>query len=367
MNDGDPYSGGNSDPYGSGGVPDTSGGDPDTSGGGDPLSIGEPLSEDAPATTGELDADGWWGLESDNPAATWKDEHSSHLQNLLRVPSMHDSPESPPWEPGYELHVRGFGGIVSKDRNRYTLVGHDGRFVNQIEGTRAVTADYHSTRVRRNRTDTVAGRDRLAVEGDASYEFKSRTLMMGGAVKRNWRGGIMRMASMEGVICGGAMTRVIAGPSATMSGMMTGDVYGAIGRASGIRIYLAVLQYRAAMHAAWALGGWIRNTTFTIVPVAPPPQGPTPAGNGAKKMSRLAKTARKAVKVTKKATEALRMVCPVVDILLGVISLPLAIFGAAMFVKMLVTRNKIPPTGPPRVESRNSPMTLETYTSKTFT
>ena len=366
MNDSDPYSGGSSDPY------DT-GSDPDTSGTSDPLSVGDPLSEDAPATTGGIDAGGWWGLESDTPAAAWKDAHSSHLQNLLRVPAVDGHrPESPPWEPSYEFHLRGFGGLVSKDRNRYTLVGHDGSFVNQIEGTRTVTADYHSTRVRRDRIDKVTGRDRLAVEGDASYEFKNRTLMMSGSITRNWRGPIVRMASMEGAICGGAMVRVIAGVSGTMSGMMTGDVYGAIGRASGIRVYLAVLQYRAAQQAAWALGAWIRNTTFTIVPVAPSPHTPTPAGNAAKKMSRLSKVARKAGKVTKRAVTGARMICPAADILLGVLSLPLAVVGIIALLKGLIakglaTRNKVPPAGPPRVENRNSAITLETYMSKTFT
>lgn len=359
MNGDDPYVGGGDDPYG--------GGDPDTSGGGDLLSVGESLSDDLPATTSEFDAGGWWGLESDTPAAAWKDAHSSHLENLLRVPSMHGSPDSPPWEPYYELEVRGFGGLVSKDRDRYTLVGHDGHFVNQIKGARTVTADYHSTRVRRHRTDTVSGRDRLVVEGDASYEFKSRTLMMSGSVTRDWRGGIMRLASMEGVICGGAMTRVIAGASGTVSGMMTGDVYGAIGRASGTRIYLAVLQYRAAQQAAWALGCWIRNTTFTIVPVVPPAHTPTPAGKAAGKMARLTKAARKAAKATRKVVEGARMICPVVDILLGVLSLPFAIIGVGMFIKMLVTRNKVPPAGPPRVENRNVAMTLEVYASKKFT
>ena len=364
MNDGDLYSGGSGDPFGGGSGPDTIGS-------GDPLSVDEPLSADAPATTSESDADGWWGLESDAPAAAWKDAHSSHLQNLLRVPSMDESPESPPWKPKYDLHVRGFGGLVSKDRNRYTLVGHEGRFVNQIGGSRTVTADYHSTRVRRGRTDVVGGRDRLTVKGDASYDFKSRTLMMGGSITRNWRGGIVRMASMEGAICGGAMTRVIVGPSGTMSGMLTGDVYGAIGRASATRIYLALLQYRAAQQAAWALGMWIRNTTFTIVPAAPAPQTPTPTGNASRKVGRLTKVATKAWKAAKAATKALKMVCPVVDIFLGLIMLPFALYSAGALAKMLImsllNRNKLPPAGPPRVEIRNCGMTAVTYATKQFT
>ena len=347
------------------------------------------LSDDAPATTSASDADGWWGLESDPPAASWKEADSPHLKSLKRVPSMHDSPESPPWKPGYELNIRGFGGLVNKERRRYTLVGHEGSYSNEIRGNRTVTADYHSTRVRGHRSVRIArpedsegldaswGLDRLTVERNASYEFHSRTLMMSGSVTRNWNGGIMRLASMEGVVCGGAMTRVIAGPAGTMSAMMTGDVYGAIARVSAVRVYLAVLQYRAAKDAAWAIGVWLRRTTFTIVPAVPVPPAVTPKQKANEKMSRLSKAARKAMrtlrkpgKVARRGVSGARMVCPVVDILLGVASLPFAIIGLATLLSRLCTptpKNVIPPAGPPRVLNSNSGVTLEVYMSKTFT
>ena len=383
MNDDDPYAGTN-DPYASDSDPYAGGNDSNTGGdGGEPLAIGEPLSEDAPAATTETDADGWWGLEMDAPAAAWKDASSTHLDNLLRVPSMDDDPDSPPWKEGYELNVRGFGGLVSNDRRRFTLVGRGGSFVNQIEGNRTVTAKYQGTRVRRFRTDTVAGTDRLTVKGDAAYTFKSRTLMMTGAITRHWSGPIMRLASMEGVVCGGAMTRLIAGHSLTMSGMMTGDVYGGVARTAGIRSYLAVLQYRAAANSAWAIGLWVRNTTFTIVPLTPSPQAATPAGGAAKKMGRLAKAARKIQKIfrsiaknrtmmkiskgAKGVVKAGKMVCPVVDILLGIAMIPFALFGIAMLLKGLLSKNVIPPAGPPRVENRTSGVTVETFMTKQFT
>ena len=435
---GDPSTGGGGDPStGAGGAPDAGvGGDPSTGGGGDPdagvggapdagvgsdpsagaggapdagdgqssdggvlpfdlsqgfspgdqpvtdgpIAIGEPLSDDAPATTTASDAGGWWGLESDLSAASWKDADSPHLESLERVPSMHDSLEIPPWRPGYELDIRAFGGLVSNDRRRYTLVGHDGSYVNQVRGNRTITADYHSTRVRRHRTDTVArtkdsdgldaswGRDRLTVERDASHEFHSRTLMMSGLVKRNWNGGIMRLAAMEGVVCGGAMIRVIAGPAATMSQMMTGDVYGGIARASAVRAYLAVLQYRAAKDAAWAMGLWVRRTTFTIVPAVPTPPAVTPAGNALTKMARLNKMATKAWRVTKGIVAAAGMVCPLVDILVGVLTIPFALVGlATLFAGFVSKKTPVPPAGPPRVVQSNSGVTAETYMSKTIT
>ena len=346
-----------------------------------PLSIGEPLSDDAPAQTTARDTDGWWGVDTDLPATSWKNADHSALRNLKRVPSMNDE-DDPPWDPGYRLDIQGCGGLVSKERRRYTLVGHEGTFANQIRGNQTVAADYHSTRVRKHRTVTIAktegsdgldaswGRDRLTVAGNASYEFYSRTLMMSGTIARNWNGGIMRLAAMEGVVCGGAMVRVIAGPAGTMSQMMTGDVYGGIARASAVRSYLAVLQYRAAKDAAWAIGVWIRRTTFTIVPVTPAPPQVTPTGNAARKMSRLSKTASKAAKVTRKSVSGMRMICPVVDIALGVLSIPLAIVGIVMLLKGLLgkgSKNAVPPAGPPRVLNTNSGMTMEMYMSKKFT
>ena len=346
-----------------------------------PLSIGEPLSDDAPAQTTAGDTDGWWGVDTDLPATSWKNADHSALRNLKRVPSMNDE-DDPPWDPGYRLDIQGCGGLVSKERRRYTLVGHEGTFANQIRGNQTVAADYHSTRVRKHRSVTIAktegsdgldaswGRDRLTVAGNASYEFYSRTLMMSGMITRNWNGGIMRLAAMEGVVCGGAMVRTIAGPAGTMSQMMTGDVYGGIARVSAVRSYLAVLQYRAAKDAAWAIGVWVRRTTFTIVPVTPAPPQVTPTGNAARKMSRLSKTASKAAKVTRKSVSGMRMICPVVDIALGLLSIPLAIVGIAMLLKGLFgkgSKNAVPPAGPPRVLNTNSGMTMEMYMSKKFT
>ena len=224
--------------------------------------------------------------------------------------------------------------------------------------------------------DASWGHDRLTVNGDARYKFHSRTLMMSGQVTRTWSGGVMRLASMEGVVCGGVMTRVIAGPSLALSGMRTGDVYGAIARASAVRAHIAVLQYRAAQSAAWAIGVWVRRTTFTIVPVVPAPPQVKPASNAAaSKMGRLMRTARKAGKAVGRAVRVTRMVCPVVDILLGVLALPFALYGLVMLMKSFLsylkglasTKNVIPPVGPPRLLSSNSAMTAEMYMSKQFT
>ena len=163
------------------------------------------------------------------------------------------------------------------------------------------------------------------------------------------------------------MVRAIGGPSATLSGMSTGDVYGGIARASAVRSYLAVLQYRAAKDAAWAMGVYVRNATFVIEPLLSPPAGMVPKNNIARKMNRIQKTMTKVRKASAAIArsrvgragsavgEGARMVCPLADIIVGVASLPFALFGIVQLIGSLAGLGKpipIPPVGPPRVRTR---------------
>ena len=356
--------------------PVTAGGDSPPAGqspGGSP-----PPGDSSPGTgagTGE-----WWGLDSDGSAASWRPGETPLLDGLMNVPSWHLQPEKSVWRPGYELNIHGFGGLVSRERRRYTLVGHSGSFLNQTGRHRSLAADNHSSRVEKDRLVTIArpkktydidapwGLDRLAVEGDASYTIGTRTLLMSGIVQRNWNGGVMRLASMEGIVCGGVMTRVIASPSATMSGLMTGDVYGGIARTSAVRTYLAVLQYRSAEKAAWALGVYVRNATFIIEPLVSAPVKEKPS-DAAKKMSRLARTASKVSKVAAKTVAAARMICPLVDIMAGVVMLPVAAYGiiSAIIAKIAGKPPAPPlPPGPPRVRNRTVACTTDMFAEMMF-
>ena len=334
---------------------------------------------DADATTDEV-TQGWWGLDSDHSAASWRPADTPLLNSLMDVPKWTGEAETFAWQPGYEFNIQGHGRLVSKERRRYTLVGHHGSYLNQIGGHQTLNADYHSTRVQKHRMVNISrsgdgggldapwGRDRLTVKGDANYRLGSRTLMMGGTIERTWNGGVMRLASMEGVVCGGGLARVIAGPSMTLSGMMTGDVYGGIARAAGVRTYLAVLHYRAAKSAAWASGLYLRKATFVIEPIVSVPSGTMPRANVAAKMGRLQKMARKAARGARAAFNASRMVCPVVDIIAGVAALPFAIFGIAMLIKGFfgsASAIKVPPNGPPRVRNRNVGVTKQMWGSIT--
>lgn len=304
----------------------------------------------------------WWRFEADASHASWREAETPILDSLLeQVPEWS---ERPPWQPGYELHIRGQGGLVSKERRRYTIVGHGG-YANNVGGHRTLTTDYQSTICSKDRKIMVArpdetrgldapwGRDELVVEGDASHTYHGRTLMMTGTVQRTWHGGVMRLASMEGVICGGAFVRVIASPSATLSALMSGDVYGGAARVSAVRTYLAVLHYRAAQSAAWAMGVYVRNASFVIEPIISSPSGQAPKGKIAQKLARLAK-----------AAEVARMVCPVVDIVAGVATLPFAVLGIVALIRSLVRKPvPIPPAGPPRTRARNVGLNVQQFSS----
>ena len=353
----------------------------------------DPPPDSSPA---HADSIGWWALESDAQAAPWRSSGNSLLEDLHDVPAGDEDRTTFAWQPGYELTVQGHGGFVSRERRRYTLVGHRGRYLNNVGGHQTVVAGSQSNRVKDERVvsierpdetsgmDAPWGLDRLAVKGDARYEFGSRTLMMSGIVERNWNGGVMRLASMEGIVCGGAMTRVIGGPSATLSGMATGDVYGGIARVSAVRSYLSVLHYRAAKAAAWAMGYYMRNATFTIEPMFSPPAGMVPKANTAAKMNRLQRVMSRASKAARKLAKAVartkaargakavgegaRMVCPLVDIIAGVAALPFAIIGIIGLIRTLAGSGKpipIPPAGPARVRNRSG-VNVSQFASQTF-
>ena len=305
------------------------------------------------ATDSTNDPNARWRLEEEPPEAAWRAAGKPILNALMEhVPTATDRR---PWVPGYELRIQGQGRLVSKEQRRYTIVGH-GQYSNHIGGCRTLTAGTQSIRTTEHikasigRSDDAPdrdvswGTDRLHVKGNADLHFGSRDVIMSGIVNRTWHGGVMRLASMEGMICGGAFLRLIAGPAMTPSGMMTGDVYGGAARVSAVRSYLAVLQYRAASSAAWAAGVYVRNATFVIEPVVGTPSANAPVAGLLAKLARLAKV-----------LAVVRMLCPVIDILIGLFMLvPMGLAALAGLIAGIVkTPNPVPPSGPPRMRTQN--------------
>ena len=305
----------------------------------------------------------WWDFDTNDAPESWREKGTPILNGLVQhVPVAKDRR---PWQEGHELHMQGLGGLVSKERRHFTILGH-GEYSNHIGGCRKLVANSQSMRTLKHLTVSIAkgdnapdvdapwGRDSLTVDGDAEMTFGSRTLMMSGFVTRNWNGGVMRLASMEGVICGGAFLRLIASPSATMSGLMTGDVYGGCARVAGVRTYLAVLHYRAAQTAAWASGVYVRKTTFTIEPVINVPTQGRPMSDIGRILARLGKMLSIA-----------RMLCPVLDIFLGLVTLvPMGIYALVALIAGIVKKpNPLPMAGPPRLRTMNIGQRLEDFGS----
>lgn len=283
------------------------------------------------------------------------------LNSLLE--DMGSAADRPLWRPGLGLDIRGLGGLVSRDRRHYTVVGH-GEYANHVGGSRRLAANSQGIRTTKELRTSIggelapdtgsnAGRDSLTVDGDAEITFGARLVMMSGIVNRQWNGGVMRLASMEGVICGGGFLRLIASPSATLSGLNTGDVYGGCARVSVVRSYLAVLQYRAAQTALWAMGSYNRTATFVVEPVVGTPSG-NPATNTASKLARLGR-----------AFEWARMVCPPLDILVGVGTLvPLGVHSLYKLISSAIKKPVAPPpSGPPRTRNQNVGVHAQAYQS----
>ena len=302
----------------------------------------------------------WWSFDGADPGASWRTASAPILDSLIeKVPA---SVKQRPWVAGHALQIRGFGGLVSKERRRYTIVGN-GEYTSYVAGSRTlvageqtVAADTVSTIVaQQNGADEDGvpwGRDSLTVLGNADVTVGSRTVLMSGIVQRSWNGGVMRLASMEGIICGGAFLRLIAGPSATLSALCTGDVYGGCARVAVVRTYLAVLQYRAAAVAAWAVGIYLRSASFVIEPIIGIPTSGGPVSNTASKLARLGRV-----------LSAARMLCPPLDIFIGVATfVPLGIYGLYKLISGIVKKPvPVPPAGPPRVRIRNVALSQETF------
>ena len=241
-----------------------------------------------------------------------------------------------PWHGDERLRVAAAGGIVLRERATAVLAR---AYTDTVEGDSRtqVSGDFERTVDGDASLDVEGGTDALDVEGEAAIEFDERMVRMSGTIERNWTGSITRMAGMEGIICGGAYTKVHAGPSMTVSALATGDVYGACARFAGARVHVAGLHYRAARVAMWNTGAYVRSAGTVVEPLigSPGPGGPA--------KSLKAKAAR--------IMKGVGAVLPFVDIAMGVVALPA---GIAMLIASAVRKKQPePPAGPPRVRMRN--------------
>ena len=289
----------------------------------------------------------------DNLAGSWRGEGQSRAEGLVTGATEDRRPgdeRTHPWTPGLHMDVRARGALVSRDREVHRSIGHGG-YANQVYGNRHVKSGFEHSVYSKDRTvvvqgmeglgsdilpDVRFGRDTLDVVEDAVLEWKARTTLMSGTLTRRYLGGFIKAAPMEGVICGGTLVRTIGGPSANLSALCTGDVYGGAARVALSRTRIGLLHYRAAVGAAWSSVFCGRMADFVIEPLVSVRQA-GPRSNVARKLARLGKV-----------LNVVRMVCPLVDIASGVIGL----VGALGYGLFKLIRNKVkgkPP--PPATES----------------
>ena len=243
---------------------------------------------------------------------------------------------SDPWYGNDLLHVSAAGGLVQREKCTATLAR---AYTDTVLGdTRTEVAGDCERTVDGDATVKVAaGTDALDVDGDAEIVFDERMVMMSGTVEREWRGAITRMAGMEGVICGGAYTKVLAGAAVTVCALATGDVYGACARFAGARVNVAGMHYRTARAAMWRTGVYVRSAGVVVEPLIGSPSQHGPAKSIGDKAARILRGAG--------------AVLPFVDIAVGIASIPVGI--GKLIANVVRRKSPEPPSGPPRMRIRN--------------
>ena len=274
----------------------------------------------------------------------WVPAEGTTLDALLAVADWRQhkfEDEGTPWEPNYELEIKGLGGIHSRDKHRITIAPR--LYQSYVTGDRTsdISGDYTMIG-ERDVVTTVGpvagsskgtGHDKLTVKGDAEWTFHEKRTLMTGTYNRRWEGRIDRFIGMEGVICGGVFTKTYVGAQSTLAGVFSGDVFGGCARFSASRNYLAGMNYRSADNAAWAAGIYVRGTAVTIEPAIGSPGAMMPASTAMATAARLALT-----------------VMPFLEIGIGLAMLPI---GIVMAVAALVRRRPAAPlVGPPRLRNR---------------
>ncbi len=289
-------------------------------------------------------------LVEEFPEPTWEPDKATLLDSLIAVAGQPEWKRrlvtGSPWRAGHELTLSTMGGLKNLEQRR-VMVFADG-YRNYRRGNLAVDVSDRceigvdgDVRASIGPIDAGGGNaaanpglDELTVNGDADVRFEDRTTLISGAINRVWTGPVTRLAGMEGVICGGIFARVHAGPSMTAAAVVSGDVYGGAARASGARIYVAGMHYRAARTAHWVMpGAYVRTAGVVLEPLVGSPSGNTPAKSLAAKAAKLSVA-----------------LCPFLEIGIGVVMLPVSL--VRMIAGLVRKRPPRPVGGLPRTRTR---------------
>ena len=190
--------------------------------------------------------------------------------------------------------------------------------------------------------------DILHVKGDARVHSGEKMVMGACDVERRWEGAILRMIGMEGTICGGIFLKTFfGGISTTMAPLVSGDVYGGAAHAAGARVRAsATMGYRSSEMAAWACTFYVRKA-WTVIEPLPGSLTNDPARTLSEKMGRI-----------------LLGTNPILDIMWGVLFMPMAVISLIGAIKNKIQGKKSPPPegpgGPPRTRTRVVGATMQT-------
>ena len=289
-------------------------------------------------------------LVEEFPEPTWEPTEATLLDSLIAVAGQpkwkRHLVTGSPWQAGYELTLSTMGALKNLERRR-VMVFPDGyrnyrqrnlavdvsnRCETEVDGDMSVSVG--PVDIGGGNAVANPGLDELTVYGDADVRFEDRTTLISGAINRVWTGPVIRLAGVEGVICGGIFARVHAGPSVTASTVVTGDVYGGAARASGARVYVAGMHYRAAQTAHWLMpGAYVRSGAVVLEPLLGSPSGNTPTKSLAAKAAKLSVA-----------------LCPFLEMGIGVVMLPVAV--VRMIAGLVRKRPPKPVGGLPRTRTR---------------
>ena len=291
-------------------------------------------------------------LAEEFPEPIWEPDRATLLESLIAVA---DQPTwkrrlvtGSPWQSGYELTLSTIGSLHNLERRRVMVfpdeyhnyrkgnldVDVSGRCEIGVDGDMRVSIGPVDTGTDGGSALANPGVDELTVNGDVDVRFQEKTTLISGAINRVWTGPVTRLAGMEGVICGGIFARVHAGPCMTVAAVVSGDVYGGAARASGARVYVAGMHYRAAQATHWLMpGAYVRTAGVVLEPLVGSPSGNTPAKSLAAKAAKLSVA-----------------LCPFLEIGIGVATLPIGV--VRMIAGLVRKRPPKPVGGLPRTRTR---------------
>jgi len=280
-----------------------------------------------------------------NIGGEWYPEAPTSIQALKAIPGWKGGT---PWSEKHQLEIIANGGLYSRDRRRLQVAGNI--FTATVNGDRnvEVTRD-HRLEVEGNATFSVQGADALKVAGDADWHAHDRMTLGAGNLQRRWEGPILRMIGMEGIICGGAFLKTFTGVSTTMAPLASGDVYGGAVRAAGARARMhGTMGYRSSEMCMWNCGVFQRMCATLIEPIVNTPRQDPPRN------------------MLLKAGRIGMGLCPLADILFGLLSAPVTMAMAARNFRKNRGKPPAPPAGPPRVHMRTVGLATQTRASDTI-